>query len=51
MNVLQTTNLSKTYYSNKGTISYQALSAFDLSVSKGNLSGLWGRREAEKPRF
>ncbi len=51
MNVLQTTNLSKTYYSNKGTISYQALSAFDLSVSKGEFVGIMGRREAEKPRF
>lgn len=42
MNVLQTTNLSKTYYSNKGTISYQALSAFDLSVSKGEFVGIMG---------
>ncbi|OBA02610.1 bacitracin ABC transporter ATP-binding protein [Bacillus subtilis] len=42
MNVLQTTNLSKTYYSNKGTISYQALSDFDLSVSKGEFVGIMG---------
>ncbi|CAN2250532.1 lantibiotic ABC transporter ATP-binding protein PsdA [Bacillus inaquosorum] len=42
MNVLQTTNLSKTYYSNKGTISYQALSDFDLSVAKGEFVGIMG---------
>ncbi|BEV40078.1 lantibiotic ABC transporter ATP-binding protein PsdA [Bacillus stercoris] len=42
MNVLQTMNLSKTYYSNKGTISYQALSGFDLSVAKGEFVGIMG---------
>lgn len=42
MNVLQTTNLSKTYYSNKGTISYQALSDFDLNVTKGEFVGIMG---------
>ncbi|AWM18566.1 ABC transporter ATP-binding protein [Bacillus inaquosorum] len=42
MNVLQTTNLSKTYYSNKETISYQALSDFDLSVAKGEFVGIMG---------
>ncbi|MEC1624054.1 lantibiotic ABC transporter ATP-binding protein PsdA [Bacillus mojavensis] len=42
MNVLQTTKLSKTYYSNKGTMSYQALSDFDLSVNKGEFVGIMG---------
>ncbi|KAA6447500.1 ABC transporter ATP-binding protein [Bacillus atrophaeus] len=42
MKVLETKKLCKTYYSNKGTLNYQALTDFDINVDKGEFVGIMG---------
>ncbi|MED4856805.1 ABC transporter ATP-binding protein [Bacillus atrophaeus] len=42
MKVLETKKLCKTYYSNKGTLNYQALTDFDINVDRGEFVGIMG---------
>ncbi|ATH93378.1 bacitracin ABC transporter ATP-binding protein [Bacillus glycinifermentans] len=42
MNVLETKHLSKTYFSQKGGFSHQALDDFNISVEKGEFVGVMG---------
>lgn len=42
MNVLETKNLSKTYYSKKGSLAYEALKNMNITVKKGEFVGVMG---------